>query len=176
MNLDQTHEVTIILEDGEIETEYKLTLGECSNYRKGLYERYRKECFGEVADEYAALAILTDEQKSLNEIGRYFAVKDKLGIFDGDLMASKLDAAISHAMILVSTHLVQKRVGDVWERGTMPDFWYSPMRAAELIPNDLRDALLRKVFEITPARVFGFVSIDPNEKKALRLTVQPSKN
>lgn len=176
MEPGKSQEIFLTLEDEGVETEYKITLGECTNYRKGLYERYRQRAFGAMANEYAPLVTLTDEQKKLTDFALYFAVRGLLFPLDADLMGAKLDAAVAHAMILVSTYAVEKRVGEGWERAKLPDFWYDPVQAAEVVPDDLQDTLLQEVFALTPPRVFSLVSTDPVEKKGLRLTVRPSRS
>lgn len=173
-DLEKSVDVTVVLEEDGNETEYKLTIGECSTYRKALFERYRYRIYGAAADEFAKNVDLPEADKSGNEFLRYFAVRKLLNPFDAELIDTIVAVAIDHAIVLASVHETRKIDGDAWAMAQMPAWWYEPMKAIEFIPIETIRALVGEVLKVVPARVFGFVPADDEQKKRLRLTVKPS--
>lgn len=174
--LKSTIDVNVTLVEDDIETEYRLTIGECSTYRKAIFDRYRARVYGAAADEFAKSVELPEADKSANDFMRYFAVRKLLSPFDAELIDTIVSVAIDHAIVVASVHETRKRDGDNWVPAQMPAWWYEPIKAIELIPAETIRALVDEVLKITPVRVFGFVPTDDEQKKRLRLTVKPSAN
>ena len=174
--LKSTIDVNVTLVEDDIETEYRLTIGECSTYRKAIFDRYRARVYGAAADEFAKSVELPEADKSANDFMRYFAVRKLLSPFDAELIDTIVSVAIDHAIVVASVHETRKRDGDNWGPAQMPAWWYEPIKAIELIPAETIRALVDEVLKITPVRVFGFVPTDDEQKKRLRLTVKPSAN
>lgn len=172
--LKSTIDVNVALVEDDIETEYKLTIGECSNYRKAVFDRYRARIYGTVADEFAKNVELPKDEKINNEFLRYFAVKKLLNPFDSELIDTIVSVAIDHAIVVTAVHETRKREGDAWVMAQMPAFWYDPMEAIKIIPTETIRDLVTEVLKVVPVRVFGFVPADDEQKKRLRLTVKPS--
>lgn len=174
--LKSTIDVNVTLVEDDIETEYRLTIGECSTYRKAIFDRYRARVYGAATDEFAKSVELPEADKSANDFMRYFAVRKLLSPFDAELIDTIVSVAIDHAIVVASVHETRKRDGDNWVPAQMPAWWYEPIKAIELIPAETIRALVDEVLKITPVRVFGFVPTDDEQKKRLRLTVKPSAN
>ena len=174
--LQKSVDVTVVLSEDDIETEYKLTIGECSTYRKALFDRYRYRIYGAAADEFAKNVELPEADKSGNEFLRYFAVRKLLNPFDAELIDTIVAVAIDHAIVLATVHETRRRDGDNWVMSQMPAWWHDPMQAIELIPLEKINALVTEVLKVTPARVFGFIPADDEQKKRLKVTVKPSAN
>lgn len=174
--LKSTIDVNVTLVEDDIETEYRLTIGECSTYRKAIFDRYRARVYGAAADEFAKSVELPEADKSANDFMRYFAVRKLLSPFDAELIDTIVSVAIDHAIVVASVHETRKRDCDNWVPAQMPAWWYEPIKAIELIPAETIRALVDEVLKITPVRVFGFVPTDDEQKKRLRLTVKPSAN
>lgn len=172
--LKSTIDVNVTLVEDDIETEYRLTIGECSTYRKAIFDRYRARVYGAAADEFAKSVELPEADKSANDFMRYFAVRKLLSPFDAELIDTIVSVAIDHAIVVASVHETRKRDGDNWVPAQMPAWWYEPIKAIELIPAETIRALVDEVLKITPVRVFGFVPADDEQKKRLRMTVKPS--
>ena len=172
--LKSTIDVNVTLVEDDIETEYRLTIGECSTYRKAIFDRYRARVYGAAADEFAKSVELPEADKSANDFMRYFAVRKLLSPFDAELIDTIVSVAIDHAIVVASVHETRKRDGDNWVPAQMPTWWYEPIKAIELIPAETIRALVDEVLKITPVRVFGFVPADDEQKKRLRMTVKPS--
>lgn len=175
-DLEKSVDVALVLLEDDIETEYKLTIGECSTYRKALFDRYRARIYGAAADEFAkSVELSEDDKKTTNEFLRYFAVRKLLNPFDAELIDTIVAVAIDHAIVLATVHETRKREGDAWVMAQMPAWWYEPMKAIELIPTETIRALVGEVLRVVPPRVFGFIPSDDEQKKRLRLTVKPSE-
>lgn len=174
-NMEKSIDVNVTLVENDIETEYRLTIGECSTYRKAVFDRYRYRIYGAAADEFIKNVELPEGEKTGNEFMRYFAVRKLLNPFDAELIDTIVAVAIDHAIVLASVHETRKRDGDNWVMAQMPAWWYDPMKAVELIPIETIRALVDEVLKVVPARVFGFIPSDDEQKKRLRLTVKPSE-
>ena len=173
-DLEKSANITVVLDEDGNETEYKLTIGECNNYRKAIFDRYRYRIYAAAADEFTKNVELPKDKKFDNDILRHFAVRELLNPFDAELIDTIVAVAIDHAIVLASIHETRKSDGDAWVMTQMPAWWYEPMKAIEFIPIETIRALVGEVFKVVPARVFGFVPADDEQKKRLRLTVKPS--
>ncbi len=169
-----TIDVNVTLSDDGIETEYKLTIGKCSNYRKAIFERYRYRIYRALADEFAKIVELPKDAKFDNDIRRYFAIRELLNPFDAELIDTLVAVAIDHAIVLASVHETRKREGDAWVMAQMPAWWYDPMQAIDLLSLETINTLVAEAIKVTPARVFGFIPADDEQKKRLKVTVKPS--
>ena len=174
--LQKSVDVTVVLAEDDNETEYKLTMGECSTYRKAIFDRYRYRIYGAVADDFAKNVELPKDEKFDNDILRYFAVKKLLNPFDNELIDTIVAVALDHAIVLASVHETRKRDGEAWVMSQMPAWWYDPVKAIELIPSETIKVLATEALKVTPVRVFGFIPADDEQKKRPRLTVKPSAN
>lgn len=172
--LEKTVDVTVVLDEDGNETEYRLTLGECSNYRKAIFDRYRYRIYGAAADEFAKNVELPKDQKVSNDYLRYFAVRELLNPFDAELIDTIVTVALDHAIVLASVHETRKRDGEAWVMSQMPAWWYDPMKAIELIPSETIRVLAAEALKVTPVRVFGFIPADDEQKKRLKVIVVPS--
>lgn len=175
--LKNTETLEFVIDDGEIEREYRLTFGACNGYQKSLFDRYRERAFGLIADEHP---VPVDDDKKpgavLSSRARYAEAIKTLTPFERDAVESKLNAMILHAASLVSLRQVEAKEGDEWQPAKLPDFWYDMSEAVEQLSSDLSDALLVKTFTANPARLFGFLTDSDDEKKMLRLTVPKSES
>jgi hypothetical protein len=172
--LEKSIDVAVTLSEDGTETEYRLTIGECSIYRKALFDRYRARIYGAAADEFAKNVELPEADKLSNEFLRYFAVRKLLNPFDAELIDTIVAVAIDHAIVLASVHETRKRDGETWVMAQMPAWWYEPMEAIQLIPPETIRALVGEVLKVTPVRVFGFIPADDEQKKRLKVIVAPS--
>jgi hypothetical protein len=149
-NWQQSSTVAMIVSDGVIEQEYRLTFGTCNNFDIGLFNRRRGKIFDHMRKTYGDEWTANDEAMTL------------------------MSVMISHAMILSALKQVEAKTGDVWEKTKLPDAWYDWQRFPYEVPAGMVDTLTEAVLDAgNPARLFAFMPVGDEEKKILRLTVTP---
>ena len=149
-NWQQTSIVTLVVSDGELEQEYRLTFGTCSNFDIGLFNRRRAKAF-----DY--LRTFGDDWAQQDEANALFPV------------------LISHAMIMAGLKRVECKDGDTWTATRLPASWYDAVQFAYNAPAGMVDTLTQAVIDAgNPPRLFAFQPAGDEEKKVLRLTVRPS--
>ena len=152
-NWQRTEPVSLFVSDGEMEQEYRLTFGTCSNFDIGLFNRRRGRVFESMRATYGDDWIRNDEAIVMQGV------------------------MIAHAMVMAALKRVEVKDGDAWTETKLPDAWYDAERFAREVPAGMMDVLTDAVIDAgNPARLFSFTPSGDEEKKVLRLTVQPSKN
>lgn len=152
-NWQQTSTVSLVASDGETEQEYRLTFGTCSNFDIGMYWHRRRKVFDSMTTSYGDNWLEQDEAIVMQSI------------------------MIAHAMFLSGLKKVEVKEGDNWSEAKLPESWYDARQFATNVPAGLLDKLTRAVVDAgNPPRLFSYLPDGDEEKKVLRLTVNPSAN
>ena len=147
----------LLVTDGEIEQEYRLTFKTMSAFDEAKFRRKRSQAFAILDEQFGVDAERTDEQKD-----------------DAWIL---LDLLVKHAAVISALASVEVKAGDEWQPAKLPDLWYDAKQFAYNVPGGIIDPLFEAVIEAgNPARLFMFLPATDDEKKMLRLTVRPSEN
>lgn len=150
-NWQQASTVSMFVSDGETEQEYRLTFGTCSNFDIGMYNRRRNKVYDQMRATYGDDWISNDEAMVMQGI------------------------MVAHAVFLAGLKKVEVKDGDTWTETKLPESWYDAKSFATDVPAGMIDTLTQAVIEAgNPPRLFSYLPVGDEEKKALRLTVVPS--
>jgi len=150
-NWQRTYQLPFAVDDGETTQEYRLTFGTCNNLDIGVFNRRRSKAWDAMRTLYGDDWLQNDEAAALHNL------------------------IILHAVIMAGLKKVELKTEDTWADAKLPDAWYDPQRFATEVPAGLIDTLVDAVTEAgNPMRLFSYLPVGDEEKKALRLTVMPS--
>lgn len=156
-NWQHDQPVSLFASDGETEQEYRLTFKTLSAFDEAKFRSRRGKIFTALNEEFGEFETRTDEQK-----------EDALLL--GDVM-------LKHAIVMSALTSVEIKDGKKWTPTRLPDLWYDAKQFAFNAPGGILDILVEAVIEAgNPARMFSFMPTSDDEKKMLRLNVQPSKS
>lgn len=149
-NWQKTETVTLEVSDGTQTQVYRLTFATCSNYDLSLYSRRRQKVFEGLTTRFGTDWTSEDEPMALLSV---------MGL---------------HLIFLAGLKRVEVQDGETWVETKLPPAWYDPERFALDAPAGLLETLVDAVFAAGNApRLFSLLPTDDDEKKVLRLTVQP---
>lgn len=152
-NWQKTEVVTLEVTDGEQVQEYRLIFGTCNNYDLSLYRTRRQRLFEKLKVRFGD--DWTDHDEAL-------AMLNVMGL---------------HLIFLAGIKRVEVKDGEQWTETKLPDAWYDVDRFPLESPAGLLEDLVDAVFAAgNEQRLFYLLPTGDDEKKVLRLTVQPSKN
>lgn len=150
-NWQKTATVTLTATDGEQEQVYRLTFATCSNYDIALYVRRRQELAAYLVEVFGTGWGGKEEAMAL------------------------LSVMLHHLIVLAGLKVVEVQEGDTWTQTRLPDAWYDWRRFPQETPAGLLESLSEAVFLAgNDPKLFSMTPVDEDEKKDLRLTVQPS--
>lgn len=149
--------VSLFVSDGESEQEYRLTFKTMSAFDEAKFLRNRGRA-GLVLEEIFGKA----DERTLEQ------AEDSLAMFE---------ILVKHAAVMAALAKVELRNGEEWQESRLPETWYSAKDFAHNAPASVLTLLFEAVIAAgNPYRLFSYLPTTEDEKKVLRLTVNPSTN
>lgn len=147
--------VSLFASDGETEQEYRLTFKTMSAFDEAKLARGRNKAVSILAEIFGEADSRTDEQN--------------------DDSWSLYGILVQHAAVMAALAKVEMRNGETWEESRLPEEWYNAKEFAFKAPGSVLTLMLGGVIAAgNPPRLLNLMPVTDDEKKALRLTVQPS--
>ena len=149
--------VSLFVSDGETEQEYRLWFKTMSAFDASKFQTKQRRARLVIEELYGTPDDRTPEQQE-----------------DAEAMSQVL---YYHAAIFAALGKVELNSEDGWQAARLPESWYDAKTAAHEMPAEVINDLFVATIEAgNSAPTFGILPSTDGEKKALRLTVQPSKN